>query len=156
MIRKPIILASALAVTVSSIVGAKAYADTRTWPCEVILCMANPGGPTSATQCIKPLRKMFTHFLTPWAGFPACQGSSADVDVKRKRFSWKVKSIEFDMPETGLYEVSFNDDFKSSIGVDDGGFVVTPIPGVDPEPDPETPGGPGGGRPGEGPIIQRR
>lgn len=41
------------------------------WPCEVLLCLSNPAGPTAVGQCVPPIARLFEH-LSAGRKFPIC------------------------------------------------------------------------------------
>lgn len=50
---------------------ASARADD--WGCQVILCLANPGGPTQYAECRPPIQKLWRE-LAKGHSFPTCSG----------------------------------------------------------------------------------
>ena len=46
------------------------------WPCEVVLCMANPDGPTAAPACRPPIERLWREMARPRFRMPTCQGQS--------------------------------------------------------------------------------
>lgn len=46
-----------------------AHADN--WGCEVLLCLANPNGPTAVKECVPPISKLWKH-LAKGHAFPSC------------------------------------------------------------------------------------
>lgn len=44
---------------------------THDWGCEVLLCLANPAGPTAASACVPPIRRLWRH-LARGRAFPTC------------------------------------------------------------------------------------
>jgi hypothetical protein len=76
-------LCNAFAVSLGCI-GAGALAEpitaaiptpTRDWGCEVLLCLANPAGPTAVAQCVPPIRRLWRH-LSRGRAFPTCTMAS--------------------------------------------------------------------------------
>ena len=47
----------ALGLAVSAVVTAPAHAQD--WGCQVLLCLANPGGPTQYAECVGPISKLW-------------------------------------------------------------------------------------------------
>lgn len=47
-----------------------AFADE--WGCQVLLCMADPGGPTTQAECKPPIEKLWT-WLKKGRAFPTCE-----------------------------------------------------------------------------------
>jgi hypothetical protein len=43
------------------------------WPCEVLLCLANPAGPMAASACVPPIRRLYRAMARPRFSFPTCQ-----------------------------------------------------------------------------------
>lgn len=46
------------------------------WPCEVVLCMANPAGPTAALACVPPIQRLWREMSRPRFRMPSCQQQS--------------------------------------------------------------------------------
>jgi hypothetical protein len=44
---------------------------THDWGCEVLLCLANPNGPTAAAACVPPIHRLWSH-LARGRAFPSC------------------------------------------------------------------------------------
>lgn len=42
------------------------------WGCEVLLCLADPRGPTTESQCVDPIRRLWRH-LARGGSFPSCR-----------------------------------------------------------------------------------
>lgn len=61
-------LAGLVAITGSQ----PAYADDG-WGCQVVLCLATPGSPTTYAACVPPITKLWQH-LAIGGGFPTCTG----------------------------------------------------------------------------------
>jgi hypothetical protein len=53
------------------------------WGCQVILCLANPGGPTQYAECRPPIRKLWK-WLAKGRSFPSCSG--AGFESSRPRY----------------------------------------------------------------------
>lgn len=51
--------------------GAAISAHADNWGCEVLLCLANPNGPTAASECVPPIKKLWKHLANGHA-FPTC------------------------------------------------------------------------------------
>ncbi len=62
--------------------AAPAHASGGNWPCEVALCMANPGGPTQYPACVPPITRLWSWLADPFHSFPVCSmaggGEAAD------------------------------------------------------------------------------
>ena len=48
---------------------------TRDWGCEVLLCLANPNGPTAVAQCVPPIQRLWRE-LARGRAFPSCAMAS--------------------------------------------------------------------------------
>ncbi len=48
---------------------------TRDWGCEVLLCLANPNGPTAVAQCVPPIQRLWRE-LARGRTFPSCAMAS--------------------------------------------------------------------------------
>ena len=49
-----------------------AYADDG-WGCQVVLCLATPGSPTTYAECVPPITKLW-NVLATGGSFPTCTG----------------------------------------------------------------------------------
>lgn len=58
-----------------------------TWPCEVLLCVSNPGGMVQFKECLPPIRRLITH-LAFGKGFPTCTGGG-------------TRSVKYQKPKNG-------------------------------------------------------
>lgn len=52
------------------------------WPCEVLLCMANPAGPTAASACVPPITRLWREMSRRGFRMPACQQVSYSDNAK--------------------------------------------------------------------------
>lgn len=43
------------------------------WPCEVMLCLANPQGPTAVSACVPPITKLWSMMKKPKFKMPTCE-----------------------------------------------------------------------------------
>lgn len=69
--RTSMVLAGAAA---SSLLPATAPLKAQdSWPCEVLLCVSNPGGMLQFKECVAPIRRLITH-LAIGKNFPTCTG----------------------------------------------------------------------------------
>ncbi|CAG0933617.1 hypothetical protein RHDC3_02631 [Rhodocyclaceae bacterium] len=48
---------------------------THDWGCEVLLCLANPAGPTAVAECVPPIHRLW-RALARGRGFPTCSMAS--------------------------------------------------------------------------------
>lgn len=62
------------AITASS-VFAPTLAQADDWGCQVLLCLANPGGPEQYSQCVPPIKKLWSA-LRHGDPFPTCDFGS--------------------------------------------------------------------------------
>ena len=67
-------LVCGLAVSASVAVPAQA----QDWGCQVLLCLANPGGPTQYAECVPPISRLWDA-LRRGNAFPSCNGASAST-----------------------------------------------------------------------------
>ena len=58
-------LPALLVLGTSSIALSPALASWDPWPCEVVLCMANPAGPTAAAACVPPIQRLWREMSRP-------------------------------------------------------------------------------------------
>lgn len=71
-------------------------AHASTWGCQVILCLATPGSPTTYAECVPPITKLWKT-LAFGGSFPSC--SEGGVSAKTKKLSktlYYVKSTQTD------------------------------------------------------------
>jgi hypothetical protein len=69
-----------------AIAAASSYKSGDNWGCEVMLCLANPQGPTAVSQCVPPIKKLWKH-LAKGHAMPACTFANSDgkeVDSRSK------------------------------------------------------------------------
>ena len=64
-------LALPLAGLVAVAVPQPAYASD--WGCQVVLCLATPGSPTTYAECVPPITKLW-NVLAIGGSFPTCAG----------------------------------------------------------------------------------
>lgn len=69
---KPALLAAGLA----SLSAGAVRADD--WGCTVLLCLANPGGPTQYAACVPPVTRLWSH-LKRGGAFPTCSGAGSST-----------------------------------------------------------------------------
>lgn len=73
-----ILLAASMAIWVT--IGHRAKADDS-WPCEAVMCLSNPGGPTEYGQCVPPMEKFWQCLADPTCGFPGCHSGGVDANI---------------------------------------------------------------------------
>jgi hypothetical protein len=56
----------------------KAHASSDDWQCAIVLCLANPGGPTQYPACVPPMEKLESWLSNPSHGFPMCPGMNGE------------------------------------------------------------------------------
>lgn len=69
-----------------AIAAAASYKSGDNWGCEVMLCLANPQGPTAVSQCVPPIKKLWKH-LAKGRPMPVCKFGDSDgreVDSRTK------------------------------------------------------------------------
>lgn len=67
---------TALAVGIIGLSASAARADD--WGCTVLLCLANPGGPTQYAACVPPVTRLWSH-LKRGGAFPTCSGAGSST-----------------------------------------------------------------------------
>lgn len=72
-LRNVIIVAQVITVAISLI--QVAHADD--WGCQVLLCLSDPRGPTTESECRPPIEKLWRH-LKRGRSFPSCSLASSD------------------------------------------------------------------------------
>lgn len=48
------------------------------WGCTILLCLANPGGPTQYAACVPPVTRLWSH-LKRGGTFPTCSGAGSST-----------------------------------------------------------------------------
>ena len=81
-----------ITVAMSVGIGAPQLALADDWGCEVLLCLANPNGPTAVSECKPPIRKLWKH-LAKGRPFPTCtfldaSGNATTNDGNHAAHSW--------------------------------------------------------------------
>ena len=68
-------IAASLAYPIAGLVAIAAPqpALASDWGCQVVLCLATPGSPTTYAACVPPITKLWQHLATGGA-FPTCTG----------------------------------------------------------------------------------
>lgn len=68
-------LAACLAYSVAGLILAATPqpALASDWGCQVVLCLATPGSPTTYAECVSPITKLWQH-LALGGAFPTCTG----------------------------------------------------------------------------------
>lgn len=70
--------------TGSTAISSPAHASD--WGCQVVLCLATPGSPTTYTECVPPITKLWST-LASGGGFPNCiEGGVAAINVQRNKY----------------------------------------------------------------------
>lgn len=70
-----------LCVTAITLMPISAFASD--WGCQVILCLANPQGPTAVSECVPPIEKLWDE-LSKGHGFPSCDMGSSSANISNK------------------------------------------------------------------------
>ena len=73
----------ALGLAVSA--GVTVPAHAQDWGCQVLLCLANPGGPTQYAECVGPISRL-GDALRRGQVFPTCRGASASTSGTDGKF----------------------------------------------------------------------
>lgn len=73
-----------LCMALLSIASLSAHAD---WACEVVLCLANPQGPTAVAECVPPIEKLWSE-LAKGHGFPFCDMNTSGSSGNRASYQW--------------------------------------------------------------------
>jgi hypothetical protein len=77
---KPLALPALIALSLSDASVAQTHKaaipkSTHDWGCEVLLCLANPAGPTAVAPCVPPIRRLWRE-LARGRPFPTCPMAS--------------------------------------------------------------------------------
>lgn len=81
---KQALVALPVALTLTTATTTASAADT--WACEIVLCLANPQGPTAVEQCVPPIKRMWKA-LAKGKSIPTCKFSDKDGKETESRAS---------------------------------------------------------------------
>ena len=73
-----------LCASICCVASLSAHAD---WGCEVVLCLANPQGPTAVSECVPPIEKLWSE-LAQGHGFPFCDMNTSGASGNGASFQW--------------------------------------------------------------------
>jgi len=62
------------------LMGVSGAASASDFGCQVLLCLANPQGPTAVAECVPPIKKLFRD-LAKGKPFPSCTLSNGGTDT---------------------------------------------------------------------------
>ena len=68
-------------------VAAPQPAHASDWGCQVILCLATPGSPTSYAECVPPITKLW-NVLALGGSFPTCTG--VGISTRKTRHGYNL------------------------------------------------------------------
>lgn len=54
------------------------FAHADDWPCTVVMCLANPQGPTATPACVPPIQKLWSE-LAKGHAFPSCNMNTGEI-----------------------------------------------------------------------------
>jgi hypothetical protein len=69
-------------LTVALYIAHAKPAKADDWPCEAILCLSNPGGPTQYGACEPPMTEWFQCLGNPTCVIPTCPGINTDFKTE--------------------------------------------------------------------------
>ena len=121
MPRSRVKIITAFAVTVQCLLPVQVLRAQDSWPCEVLLCVSNPGGMTQFSQCLPPIRRLIT-YLALGKGFPTCAGGG-------------TRSVKYQKPKNGrpaTVTIDYTDGRRATYIVPS----ANDLPPVDPLPEP--------------------
>ena|SRR5471032_802246 len=72
-------------ITLTFVLSAAVRADD--WPCEVVLCLANPAGATAVAPCVQPIQKLWRE-LAKGHSFPVCNMNSPEASGNSAANQW--------------------------------------------------------------------
>lgn len=72
---------------IGALAFAPAMAHADNWPCEVVLCLANPQGATAVAPCVPPIKKLWKE-LAKGHAFPTCDMNSGDTSGNSASHQW--------------------------------------------------------------------
>ena len=71
----------------AAILGIASLPARADWACEVILCLANPQGPTAVSACVPPIKKLWSE-LVKGHGFPFCDMKTSGASGNGASYQW--------------------------------------------------------------------
>jgi hypothetical protein len=74
-----------LCATTLALASVAAHADD--WGCTVVLCLANPKGPTAVSECVPPIKKLWSE-LAKGHAFPSCDMNSSGASGNSASHQW--------------------------------------------------------------------
>ena len=74
-------------VLAATLLGLSGAARADDWPCEVVLCLANPQGPMAVQECVPPIKKPWKH-LAKGKSFPYCEMNSNSSSGNSAGHQW--------------------------------------------------------------------
>lgn len=76
--------AGALALVGAGLIAAAAPQPARasSWGCQVVLCLATPGSPTTYPQCVPPITRLW-RVLAMGGSFPTCSEGGVNTHMSR-------------------------------------------------------------------------
>ncbi|CCA89797.1 hypothetical protein [Novosphingobium sp. PP1Y] len=110
-------LLGGLALAASGVLAASVPQDAHasTWGCQVILCLATPGSPTTYAECVPPITRLWKA-LAMGGSFPSC--SEGGVSAKTKKLSktlYYVRSTQSD-GTTSAYLINTKTSTVTTVG----------------------------------------
>ncbi len=63
------------------------------WGCQVVLCLATPGSPTTYAECVPPITKLWD-VLATGGSFPTCTG--VGIRTKKVRHGYDLRVTQSD------------------------------------------------------------
>lgn len=81
--------------------SSQVYADQ--WGCEVLLCMANPAGPTAAPACVPPITRLWRVLAKggSWPECPEAKNAQTETAVTRRPalYGWCPSELSRENPD---------------------------------------------------------
>lgn len=83
----------------------------KDYPCAIVLCLANPNGPMSVSQCVPPVKWLIKNFIEKLKPWPACMGPDGNTIANYRSeqhvdcpsgFTAEVASTEYGSVMTGV------------------------------------------------------
>lgn len=81
--------AAALCTAGVMMVAAPQPAYASDWGCQVVLCLATPGSPTTYPACVKPITDLWKH-LSLGGAFPTCTGVGVKTEKVKHGYALTV------------------------------------------------------------------
>lgn len=87
--------AGALAFAITATAATPRPARASSWGCEVILCLATPGSPTTYAACVPPIVKLWKSLATGHV-FPTCSEGGVSTRTRKIKDGYALQVTQAD------------------------------------------------------------